>query len=271
MKIEFKQPTAFLETKAHSRFVEFAEACIEHRYIGVCYGRPGVGKTRSAWEFAQWIDDSRYVLNEEIAPELRSRIPDIRAVCITAKVSNTPKTLDSQLSLNLFWYGHARMRLSEAYDPDFMIDNARKAVPLVIVDEADRLSLKSLEHLRHIYDECGMGMILLGMPGMEKRLARYPQLYSRIGFVHEFTPLNDDEIRFLLTRRSTVFGITFNPDIFEHVEAMAIIIRITRGNFRLIERLFAQIKRIMSVNHIAEISGEVVEAARDCLVIGPTD
>ena len=59
-----------------------------------------------------------------------------------------------------------------------------------------------------------------------------------------------------------------NPNDYTDAEAVASISRVTNGNFRLVNRLFRQIERIMRINELSCITAEVVEAARECLVIG---
>jgi DNA transposition AAA+ family ATPase len=139
---------------------------------------------------------------------------------------------------------------------------------LILVDEADRLHMNSLEQMRSIFDEGTAGLVLIGMPGIEKRIARFPQFYSRIGFVHEFRPLDAAQMQELLEKRRTPAGVTL-PDEPLIPEVVASLIRMTGGNFRLLTRLLTQIERVLSVNDLHLVSNAVVEAARDSLVIGP--
>jgi DNA transposition AAA+ family ATPase len=55
-------------------------------------------------------------------------------------------------------------------------------------------------------------------------------------------------------------------------DTIAAIIRVTNGNLRLLQRLLAQIERITQINALKSITKEVVEVARQQLVISiPVD
>ena len=263
--------TQFVVTKEHRRFSELCDAVRRERYIGVCYGPPGVGKTQSARRYANW---------DEVRPELRhstlTNAPgdpvdlDARTIFYTPKVHNTPRLIDKDvrtLQDRLGWLIEFETASSNFKLSDVGTSGER-LVELLIVDEADRLKTPSLEQLRDHHDRTGIGLILIGMPGIERRLARYPQLYSRIGFAHEYRPLGKDELAFVLEHHWSAIGLTLSADDFTDAEAIAAVARITGGNFRLVQRLFAQITRILEINSLTTISREVVETAREALIIG---
>ena len=138
------------------------------------------------------------------------------------------------------------------------------------MDEAERLTATALEHVRDLYDRTGIGVVLVGMSGLEKRLARYPQLYSRVGFAQQYRPLQGDELAFVLTRHWRQLGLSLDGADFTDAQASAAIARITGGNFRLLHRLFVQIERILKINGLSVVTDDVVEAVRSTLVIGVT-
>lgn len=61
-----------------------------------------------------------------------------------------------------------------------------------------------------------------------------------------------------------------NRDVFSDVTTGAknAIERLTRGNFRVVERLFPQIKRVLKINELETITDDVIEAAASTLVLG---
>ena len=160
----------------------------------------------------------------------------------------------------------ARKELNEEYWDK--VKAAKDPTDLVIVDETDHLRMGGLEQLRAIYDGGRIGMVLIGMPGLEKRLARYPQLYSRVGFVHEFKPLSQGEVRQLLRDGWGPLDSLLPRESLIDEEALAMLIRVTAGRFRELYRLLQQIGRVMEINRLDNATREVVAAARESLVIG---
>lgn len=266
----------FQTTKEYKRFVEFCDACRRERYIGLCYGLPGVGKTVSARHYARWhwFDDiTQRSWSWKCRMKERAVLPDEALSCFavfyTAEVAGNAKRLELQLTRVMDGFDDA---IEDAIDArttdDRLLSDYIEHTELLIVDEADRLKLQSLEQLRDIFDRKTAGLVLLGMPGMEKRLSRYPQLYSRVGFVHEFKALSQEEMVFMLEHKYAELGITLKIDEFMDFESISSVARITQGNFRLLQRLLAQIERLLKINDLKIVTKELVEAARENLVIG---
>jgi len=263
----------FIATREHRRFSEFAGAVRKHRYIGVCHGPAGVGKTLSARRYARWhlaeVLLNEWGQREESDAAVYAALSRSRSVFYTPTVGATLGELRKDLPRLL---SRVDICVEEHVRPRGMPPSARRSshVELLIVDEAERLSTTALEYLRDLFDRQGVGLILIGMPGIEMRLSRYPQLYSRVGFAHAYRPLQDDELTFVLTRRWRQLGLNLDDADFTDAQAIATIVRITGGNFRLVHRLFVQIERILRINGLNAITDDVVEAARSVLVIGAT-
>jgi hypothetical protein len=85
--------SAFVETVEYHRFVEFCDACREFRYIGLCYGAPGIGKTLSALRYSR----AEMILKAHREPaESRDQLP-IDTVLYTTEVVNTPARVQFEI------------------------------------------------------------------------------------------------------------------------------------------------------------------------------
>lgn len=286
-----REPQTFVVTKGYRRFGEMCDVCRRSRSIGLGYGPPGTGKTESARYYAQWDHVEPFLPEPLITFAGRSAVDGLypykpfrfssapfeapilecRTVFYTPPVSASPGRIEREV-MTLF---AAFSYLVEAADQrhqgkeDFLV--TRRYTPLIellIVDEANRLKDAGLEQVRDMYDRERFGLILLGMPGLEKRLARAPQLYSRIGFAHQMDPLSEEETRFFLEQRWS-HHVKAHSDDFTDQEAVAAILRNSRGNIRLIERLMTQVEHILVANPaVSVVTKEVVETARENLIIG---
>ena len=222
--------------------------------MGLITGLPGMGKTIAAQDYL-----------DNLAPHAHTALPI--AIKIKVKLRSTPLALAKVIMDGLQEKYRGNTIFEIADEAAAAIE--RNDLKLIIVDEADRLKMAGLEQMRDLYDRGQLGLVLIGMPGLEKRLARYAQLYSRVGFVHQFRTLSTEEMQFILAHKWQQLGLNLTPNDFTDAEAVAAITRITAGNFRLIQRLFAQIDRILQINELRTVTKEVVEAARETLVVGP--
>lgn len=151
--------------------VSFARAAGD---ISLIYGDAGLGKTVSLKQYAKTHPDTIYIELKDCDKSVKGVSEKILS-CIGKLQNGTDRVL-----------------------VDTIIDYLKSNPKLIIVDEAQHLSLRSLENLRAINDVTESGIVLCGNPTVYDRMhgrgqAHFAQLYSRIGIRrHILEPSLDD-------------------------------------------------------------------------------
>lgn len=139
-----------------------------------------------------------------------------------------------------------------------VIEKLKGSDRLLIVDEAELLTLNSLEILRRIHDKAGIGIVLAGMPRLRANLrgarGQYKQIYSRIGMVHDL------KMRLPATDIAMLCEAALGTDVFnERLE------KVSGGNARRLNKLLRGINRLAVINK-APVTVEMIDRFADMLI-----
>jgi len=121
---------------------------------------------------------------------------------------------------------------------------------LIIIDEADLLSMQILEMLRNLNERYACPVILIGEDELKGRIASRRRLSSRIRRKLEFSPITQEDILFFISK-------TMNLKAGKDVAAM--IQRHSGGDWRPVLTLSVAIERAMTASGINEITAELVK------------
>jgi type II secretory pathway predicted ATPase ExeA len=153
----------------------------QERSLAAVYGPPGCGKT-----FA--VDGACETLPLAVSHFVLPNYPSPKEIAVTLLRRLTGD-----------YYSGPRYRLDE-----HLIEALTQTSRLLVVDEAQRLSLPSVEYLRFLWDEAvlrrshgageAFGLVLVGGHRCYQTLTRYRALSSRVASWAEITPIPASEV-----------------------------------------------------------------------------
>jgi hypothetical protein len=133
--------------------------------IALIYGESGVGKTVAVRQYVQDNPGSIYVLMDPSSGDPRSFVGRLYRTVCNSILRNNQATIEAV---------------------DAVVDSLMNAGRLLVIDEAQHMSFKSIEILRRLHDEAHLGIVLVGHTSLYGKLygggsSIYAQTYSRIG------------------------------------------------------------------------------------------
>lgn len=230
-----------IERKFNSKFVmTYAAQCCQDvaRFahtdgdINVITGAAGLGKTQALKDYVKHNPD---VVMIEVEPSYSPKVL-LKTICQKIGVNDT--------GLNHELFERIKGKLCQGR--------------LLIVDEAELLSTKSLEYLRRINDLTQCGVVLAGMPrlivNLKGKYGELAQLYSRVSLAIDLgNSLNEEDIAKLA--ESGIGTAQFNDLLY----------KASKGNARRLNKLMRGVIRLSEM-HQRPIDETLINSYADMLI-----
>lgn len=231
--VEAKYNAAFVPTHTAKRGMDVMRFAHIEGEINVIFGAAGLGKTQMLKEYER--QNSSAVLIE-VDP---SCTPKVLLRKIAEAVGATARGVNNELL-------------------ESIVTKLKGSERLLMIDEAELLSTRSLEFIRRIHDLTDVGVVLAGMPrllvnlkGKNNELA---QLHSRVGFALDLgNALSEEDLGLLV--EGALGTSEFNAPL----------IKACNGNARRLSKLMRGVVRSSEINQ-TPISKDLVEQYSKMLI-----
>lgn len=220
--------TCFIPTENFQRLHAECESCMANIHgmeIIVALGRAGRGKTTAAMRIATMNGDACFVRFLETM------------------------TLHQLLNEVTFAITGDRRRTAPACHV-LLADELSRRRRLVIVDEADRASLRHLNVLRDLHDLFSIPIVLIGEEPLRGKLDQERRLISRVRNIISFAPVGQGDVLFFYKRALDQY---LNP------KQAAMLTRHCRGDFRQVIMDALHAERVMAASGLKKITDGVID------------
>lgn len=256
----FPVRSVFEETVEYRRFVQVCEAARRYRYISVCLGASGVGKTSAARYYAQWeyFEPLLSANGMVVSPMFSSDVPMPRTAFYTPRVTATPKNIEQDLAMlqwGLQMIAEAARGVAQETVPKSGLVRVG-GVDLLIVDEVDRCAHISLEVLRDLFDRYPIGLVLLGRTDRVKQLLNHYPVASRVGVLHEFCAASKADASKFIREQVRSLGLSIEES------ALKSYVKKTEGNFRKMYLVLAHLDSLARRDGPFMVTDEDIEEAQ---------
>ena len=240
---ERRRPRKFINLLASKLVLERCEEARRHGDLVLLYGPPGTSKTYTLEEYVQ----------------RRTQQGDDKIIFMTANPLSTPRALVVGLCKHLGLPSGKPAHVLVGW----VIQKLEADPHLILVDEANHLSVGSLELLRHIHDLSHCGMVLVGTKRLYdlftnggRKSQDLEQLWSRVA-VHDLLPgMAPSEVQAIV--HSSLGRI--REGVAEEIQ------KTSKGSIRRLTKLTARLKRLQELNPDTPLEKLVPIAAGQIIV-----